>query len=156
MENTQDLSRLLVVRLPRRLPTPASAVTARPGAGASMGPSSYSSPSSAPPASSVMAISLPQGKTAATVRGRRSGGTLARWPHEPQYPPAGDRGSAHQLCRTGGYTDSGGSQSRRTRDHRDRRPLPGGPDRKSTPLNSSHVRISYAVFCLKKKKIKTK
>src|SRR5436305_10517938 len=28
-------------------------------------------------------------------------------------------------------------------------------DRKSTRLNSSHVRISYAVFCLKKKKITT-
>src|SRR3989442_10713872 len=27
-------------------------------------------------------------------------------------------------------------------------------DRKSTRLNSSHVRISYAVFCLKKKKDK--
>src|SRR3989442_2221563 len=27
----------------------------------------------------------------------------------------------------------------------------GKPDRKSTRLNSSHVRISYAVFCLKKK-----
>src|SRR3989442_2658206 len=26
-----------------------------------------------------------------------------------------------------------------------------GGDRKSTRLNSSHVRISYAVFCLKKK-----
>src|SRR5690606_40715353 len=25
-----------------------------------------------------------------------------------------------------------------------------GPDRKSTRLNSSHVKISYAVFCLKK------
>src|SRR3989442_9317786 len=30
-----------------------------------------------------------------------------------------------------------------------------GLDRKSTRLNSSHVRISYAVFCLKKKKKKT-
>src|SRR5690625_5765207 len=30
---------------------------------------------------------------------------------------------------------------------------PGGQDRKSTRLNSSHVAISYAVFCLKKKKI---
>src|SRR5690554_7654443 len=29
-------------------------------------------------------------------------------------------------------------------------------DRKSTRLNSSHVRISYAVFCLKKKKTKQK
>src|SRR5690554_7773304 len=28
-------------------------------------------------------------------------------------------------------------------------------DRKSTRLNSSHVRISYAVFCLKKKKKQT-
>src|SRR5690606_41802085 len=27
-----------------------------------------------------------------------------------------------------------------------------GADRKSTRLNSSHVKISYAVFCLKKKK----
>src|SRR5690606_41226185 len=29
--------------------------------------------------------------------------------------------------------------------------LRGGEDRKSTRLNSSHVKISYAVFCLKKK-----
>src|SRR5690606_42110834 len=29
-----------------------------------------------------------------------------------------------------------------------------GSDRKSTRLNSSHVKISYAVFCLKKKRIK--
>src|SRR3989442_2174919 len=29
-------------------------------------------------------------------------------------------------------------------------------DRKSTRLNSSHVRISYAVFCLKKKKVMLK
>src|SRR5690554_7062308 len=44
--------------------------------------------------------------------------------------------------------------------NRDPKPVPsispyainqGNPDRKSTRLNSSHVRISYAVFCLKKK-----
>src|SRR2546422_4740071 len=41
-------------------------------------------------------------------------------------------------------------------------PFPGGVDRgydgdrKSTRLNSSHGYISYAVFCLKKKKIKRK
>src|SRR5690606_41917808 len=34
-------------------------------------------------------------------------------------------------------------------DHQYRNVL--GPDRKSTRLNSSHVKISYAVFCLKKK-----
>src|SRR3989442_9255555 len=32
------------------------------------------------------------------------------------------------------------------------RPHCTSSDRKSTRLNSSHVRISYAVFCLKKKK----
>src|SRR5256885_8748083 len=44
--------------------------------------------------------------------------------------------------------------------HRGRRPgeptEPGPPlmrDRKSTRLNSSHLVISYAVFCLKKKKV---
>src|SRR5256885_5393659 len=33
-----------------------------------------------------------------------------------------------------------------------RRPTACGRDRKSTRLNSSHLVISYAVFCLKKKK----
>src|SRR5436305_8265431 len=39
----------------------------------------------------------------------------------------------------------------RTTRHGSRRSS-GTGDRKSTRLNSSHVRISYAVFCLKKKK----
>src|SRR5690606_40183860 len=34
----------------------------------------------------------------------------------------------------------------------DRRDGTGDQDRKSTRLNSSHVKISYAVFCLKKKR----
>src|SRR5690348_17693057 len=34
------------------------------------------------------------------------------------------------------------------------RPADPGQDRKSTRLNSSHPSISYAVFCLKKKKTK--
>src|SRR5690606_42040557 len=50
-----------------------------------------------------------------------------------------------------------------TRPPSEREPVPAGgpperrmislthPDRKSTRLNSSHVKISYAVFCLKKK-----
>src|SRR2546422_8586859 len=45
----------------------------------------------------------------------------------------------------------------RTRLARRRRPFPWpyiGRDRKSTRLNSSHGYISYAVFCLKKKKKK--
>src|SRR2546429_9844859 len=50
-----------------------------------------------------------------------------------------------------------GSDRRRVRSvsHRPagpRRPVRDGADRKSTRLNSSHGYISYAVFCLKKKK----
>src|SRR5690349_23196486 len=48
-----------------------------------------------------------------------------------------------------------GRRGRRLHHHRRRRDRAGrrrpGLDRKSTRLNSSHVEISYAVFCLKKK-----
>src|SRR2546429_2940065 len=39
--------------------------------------------------------------------------------------------------------------------HHQRRHVATDEDRKSTRLNSSHGYISYAVFCLKKKKINT-
>src|SRR3712207_8123357 len=45
----------------------------------------------------------------------------------------------------GGGGGGGGGTSPSPTDHT-------GPDRKSTRLNSSHANISYAVFCLKKKK----
>src|SRR5699024_12864006 len=53
----------------------------------------------------------------------------------------------------GGHRDEG-RPDRRVRSHGGHlREPPGGlQDRKSTRLNSSHVSISYAVFCLKKKK----
>src|SRR5437899_9686892 len=38
------------------------------------------------------------------------------------------------------------------REERRRQEQPARQDRKSTRLNSSHLGISYAVFCLKKKK----
>src|SRR2546427_4880627 len=41
---------------------------------------------------------------------------------------------------------------RRIRDWVSQDPFGGRRDRKSTRLNSSHSQISYAVFCLKKKK----
>src|SRR3712207_8628397 len=41
-------------------------------------------------------------------------------------------------------------RDQRLEHYSDERNLPG--DRKSTRLNSSHANISYAVFCLKKKK----
>src|SRR5438477_3527077 len=49
--------------------------------------------------------------------------------------PQGNRG--HR--RTGPFLSRGADRDR------------NGPDRKSTRLNSSHMSISYAVFCLKKK-----
>src|SRR5690554_7420036 len=52
-----------------------------------------------------------------------------------------DCGSCHGLRLTGGLGPAITPEA-----------LAGKPDRKSTRLNSSHVRISYAVFCLKKKK----
>src|SRR6266487_5842191 len=56
------------------------------------------------------------------------------------------------------FRSDGGSGRGRGAGRRGREPLrappraPGREDRKSTRLNSSHPSISYAVFCLKKKK----
>src|SRR5437773_6903769 len=49
----------------------------------------------------------------------------------------------------------GTASSSRARPRSRRGSAPGRPrsDRKSTRLNSSHITISYAVFCLKKKKV---
>src|SRR5438105_10672107 len=54
--------------------------------------------------------------------------------------------AAHGRLETG--TRAGGGQHLRPQARRQR----GCQDRKSTRLNSSHEWISYAVFCLKKKK----
>src|SRR2546427_5677114 len=50
-----------------------------------------------------------------------------------------------------GHAVAPASERAEERDNRDRRGHRRG-DRKSTRLNSSHSQISYAVFCLKKKK----
>src|SRR3989449_4612103 len=55
------------------------------------------------------------------------------------------------------HREHGGAQTGRVRGHAPvpqplRQGLGPGADRKSTRLNSSHGYISYAVFCLKKKK----
>src|SRR5947199_7927800 len=53
----------------------------------------------------------------------------------------------------GGHPVGGGELCRVAERRQDRdRPRRVGADRKSTRLNSSHLGISYAVFCLKKKK----
>src|SRR3712207_7839165 len=66
-------------------------------------------------------------------------------PHPLHRRLAGAR-AGHRLLRAGAGTRAAPGAVRLT----DRR-LPAG-DRKSTRLNSSHANISYAVFCLKKKK----
>src|SRR5690606_41285893 len=58
---------------------------------------------------------------------------------DPGTAGGGARGSYHRAARAGT-----GIIRRKCRTRRG--------DRKSTRLNSSHVKISYAVFCLKKKK----
>src|SRR5256885_8722225 len=51
-----------------------------------------------------------------------------------------------------GHRDGQAGERARGGDVEERVPV-AGLDRKSTRLNSSHLVISYAVFCLKKKKI---
>src|SRR5437868_11824035 len=60
----------------------------------------------------------------------------------------GDR--AQRQIREHGRADAEGSRLQHLGGSRRR--YDDGEDRKSTRLNSSHVSISYAVFCLKKKK----
>src|SRR5256886_7438153 len=49
-------------------------------------------------------------------------------------------------------SEASGQAAAKPRSSRRREPPVQRPDRKSTRLNSSHSQISYAVFCLKKKK----
>src|SRR3712207_7388790 len=62
-----------------------------------------------------------------------------------------DAGVVHALH---GRRRRGRSARARRRSRRRQSPPVGLGDRKSTRLNSSHANISYAVFCLKKKKKK--
>src|SRR2546430_10646407 len=89
-----------------------------------------------------------------------------------QIPRHADPGQSQQALRHEGADPQSRRRGRLLRDpaelrqeHRDRlrpprglnrrlRRQPADGDRKSTRLNSSHSQISYAVFCLKKKKNK--
>src|SRR2546427_2367390 len=66
--------------------------------------------------------------------------------------PAQEQGRHHRIDRRGGEDrQQERSLAGPRQKHRDGCQQ-GGEDRKSTRLNSSHSQISYAVFCLKKKK----
>src|SRR5690606_39640619 len=62
--------------------------------------------------------------------------------------PSASRSPSETCCREAARRRPLGRVSRRARARR----VVGLGDRKSTRLNSSHVKISYAVFCLKKKR----
>src|SRR3712207_8641708 len=63
-------------------------------------------------------------------------------------------GALHRGCNGAGSGGDPGVPGRERQARRLPRADPAG-DRKSTRLNSSHANISYAVFCLKKKKHST-
>src|SRR3712207_7087480 len=63
---------------------------------------------------------------------------------------ADDAGDPFGVCGEPGVEDR--AQIRRPSVHDGDAAAADGGDRKSTRLNSSHANISYAVFCLKKKK----
>src|SRR2546427_6382758 len=68
---------------------------------------------------------------------------------------AQDRGDVHAVRPHGGRSGAAGRRAGgepAQDDHRGATHRAGVRDRKSTRLNSSHSQISYAVFCLKKKK----
>src|SRR5690606_40682835 len=67
-----------------------------------------------------------------------AGAVLARGPARPREPPRRQPPALRDLSAQAQHLRRDG----------------GVADRKSTRLNSSHVKISYAVFCLKKKKEK--
>src|SRR5437773_5084877 len=73
--------------------------------------------------------------------------TLFRSRAQPDHAVVRLGPSRRERRQAGGATQHQHQQPRRERIER-----PQVPDRKSTRLNSSHITISYAVFCLKKKK----
>src|SRR2546430_12477155 len=79
------------------------------------------------------------------------------FPYTTLFRSQGER-HRHRVA-DGERSDRRGLRTDRPRPHADGgAPVRGGvrrgTDRKSTRLNSSHSQISYAVFCLKKKRLK--
>src|SRR5205814_9369894 len=80
----------------------------------------------------------------------------ARGAHAPQAERGGARGSHLRLAGVQVREIQRHRLRARRGHHRHRRRSDEPRDRKSTRLNSSHLGISYAVFCLKKKKRETR
>src|SRR5436309_7825920 len=83
---------------------------------------------------------------------RRVGGIVHRANlREPESGGHQRRGGHFSALRQSGRGCGGGSGEAGVRKMASDAGATAGGDRKSTRLNSSHVKISYAVFCLKKK-----
>src|SRR5690606_40531390 len=96
--------------------------------------------------SQVSTISLHDALPISRVAGARAHGTARPGMARPER--ADQRADARPAGRTARQP---AGQLSRVRRHQQPHGL-AAEDRKSTRLNSSHVKISYAVFCLKKKK----
>src|SRR5688572_31031455 len=83
--------------------------------------------------------------------GRNGGRSAVR---RPIQSAKRDERRSHSALREDHELAKGDAAARRRRRERPEHRDVGGEDRKSTRLNSSHSQISYAVFCLKKKKNK--
>src|SRR3712207_8106380 len=98
-----------------------------------------------------------QGRDRSALRGRsRDGQTLLQATRRARHPGAQEGSRQETEARRESQEVAGQRPRRAPVGH----PLPEGRvpvrrDRKSTRLNSSHANISYAVFCLKKKRIAT-
>src|SRR5262245_62187894 len=94
----------------------------------------------APPTSTLFPYTTLFRSRRRTLRGGEGGPGVGA-PRRPDRPPARPRphGSGLEGQRTGAARAG-------------LRPIGSVRDRKSTRLNSSHLGISYAVFCLKKKR----
>src|SRR2546422_2825648 len=92
-------------------------------------------------------VSTTSGRISADPAGEVAGGAKGRKGHPPRYRYMFSSESAQGVVAAHGWNLLDVS-SQSSADQ-----LPG--DRKSTRLNSSHGYISYAVFCLKKKKSKS-
>src|SRR5690606_7108391 len=79
-----------------------------------------------------------------------------RQQHRPDRIRHGQRRRGHVRAVPSPSDDDDGSARKRARLRYGTAERRHDPDRKSTRLNSSHVKISYAVFCLKKKKEREK
>src|SRR5690606_39058883 len=100
----------------------------------------------------AVARDFPEGRVVAALGRGNNGGdgivalrTLQAWGREILAFPVGGHGLPQSL--THGWEIPASE---------DPAVFDGASDRKSTRLNSSHVKISYAVFCLKKKNKKNK